>query len=193
MKIAIAGLVVLMGAVFLWRPLSLPFSGAVATNDFVLQTADGPLDTKALRGNVLAVVFATVDCGRPCAERAGKLARAYGRLADGERAAVKMILVSADPQRDPPARIRDYAKGIHPDMIGATGTAEQVQGVADGFAVLIKRNPPGGDGPAVSVSQWIYMVEADGRYSSVLNDNTGADAIAQSLRSRVPPRPALGR
>ena len=193
MKIAIAGLVVLMGAVFLWRPLTLPFSGAVVTNDFVLQTADGPLDSKALRGHVLAVVFAPVDCGRPCAERAGKLALAYGQLSEGERAGVRMILVSADPERDPPARIRDYAKGIHADMVGATGTPEQIQAVTDGFAAMIKRNPAGGDGPAVAVSQWIYLVGPDGRYSSVLNDNIAPDSVAQSLRSRIPPRPSLGR
>ncbi|MBL8488305.1 MAG: SCO family protein [Rhodocyclaceae bacterium] len=193
MKIAIAGLVVLMGAVFLWRPLSLPFSGAVVTNDFVLQTADGPLDTKALRGNVLAVVFATVDCGAPCAERAGRLARAYAQLNDGERASVRMVLISADPERDPPVRIGAYAKGIHPEMAGATGKPDEVQAVADGFAVLIKRNPPGMDGPPVAVSQWIYLVEPDGRYSSVLNDNVGVEAIAQSLRSRIPPRPSIGR
>lgn len=192
-KIAFAVLVLLMAVIFLWRPLTLPFSGAVVTNHFVLQTTDGPLDSSSLRGKVVAIVFAHADCQAPCVGYVGKLVKAYELLNAGERIFVRLLLISANPEKDTPARIKEFAARFHPDLIGATGKPEEIQRVADGFAAIIK-NEVGKDGSqSVSASPMIHLVDAEGHFVSVLNEVLAPESIAQSLRSRIPTQLPPGR
>lgn len=187
MKGGFALFIVLMAAVFLWQPLTLPFSNAVVRNDFTLQSVAGPLNSTSLHGNVLAVSFAHADCPPACAERVSRLARAYEMLSARERGHVRMLLISADPERDTPARIQEYASRIHADIIGLSGKLEEVKLVADGFAALPQKSGTAAGSTIITSSAMIYIVDAEGKFASVLNENLPPEGIAQSLRSRVPP------
>ena len=182
----IALFVVLLGAVFFWQPIKATFSGVSVTNDFVLQTADGALDTKSLRGKVLAIVFGYAHCDAPCSNHLAETARAYDTLNAGERSQVRMILVSVDPERDTPAGIKEYASRIHPEMIGATGKPEEIKAVADAFAADYQKYQPEGGGYAVAVRPLTYIVDAEGRFASVLNEPLPVDKTAAALRARLP-------
>ena len=87
--------------------------------DFVLQSATGPVDTKALRGNVLLVYFGYVNCPDICPVSMAAGAAALNALTPQERAKTRMIMVSVDPERDTPAKLKDYVAYFHPAMIGA--------------------------------------------------------------------------
>ena len=182
----IALFVVLLGAVFFWQPIKATFSNVSVTNDFVLQTADGALDTKTLRGKVLAIVFGYAHCDAPCADHLAQTAKAYDLLNAGERSQVKMILVSVDPERDTPAGIKEYASRIHPDMVGATGKAEEIKAVADAFSVDYQKYQPTGGDYAVAVRPLTYIVDADGRFASVLNEALTVEKTAAALRAKLP-------
>lgn len=187
LKVALAILVVLLGAVFFWQPLKMVLSGARSTNDFVLQTADGALDTRNLRGKVLAVVFGYAGCGERCANRMAGIVKAYESLAASERDQVRMILVSVDPESDTPTRIRDYARSIHAGMLGATGKPEEVKAVADAFGADYKKFEPKNGEVFIEVSPLTFIVAADGRFISVLNEGIPADRAAAALRAGLPP------
>lgn len=186
MKVALAILVVLMAAVFFWRPLSMVMSDVRVTNDFVLQTAEGALDSKGLRGKVLAIIFGYAGCGEACAGRMGQFAKAYEMLSASERSQVKPILISVDPERDTPARIKQYAAGIHADLTGATGKAEEIKAVADAFAADYRKFESQAGDYAIQVSALTYVVDADGRFVAVLNESTSPEKVAAALRARLP-------
>lgn len=186
MKFALAVLVVLMGAVFFWQPLSMVTSNTSIVNDFVLQTADGALDSKRLRGKVLAITFAYANCGERCSARLAKTVAAYDKLAAAERGGVSMILISVDPERDSPAAIARYAKSIHPDFVGATGKPAEIQALAAAFAADYRRFETPDGGYIVEPSPMTYVVAPDGRFVSVLSEAIPADKGAAALRSRLP-------
>lgn len=190
---AIAVFVVLMAAVFLWRPLTLPFSGAVVKNAFVLQGAAGPVDSSALHGKVVAVVFAYARCPETCTLRMKKLVRAYEALNLGERGHVKLVLISADPERDTPAQIHEYATRLHPDIIGLTGTPEQIQAVADGFTAVLQKSETSNGDYQMAISPLIHIVDAEGNFVSVLNENLPEEGITRVLRARIPTKLPPGR
>lgn len=56
---------------------------------------------------------------------------------------VTPVFVSVDPARDTPEQVGAYAEAMHPDMIGLTGTPEQVKAAADAFRVFyrVPENP----------------------------------------------------
>lgn len=186
MKGFIALFIVLLGAVFFWQPLSSIFSKATIVNEFVLQTTDGVIDSKSLRGKVVALVFAHADCGTPCAGRLTKLANAYNGLSVGDRDLAKVIVVSADPQRDPPSRVADYAKSFHPRFIGATGTAEEITALTEAFAANVIRHTLKDGSVALEINPVIHLVDADGRFIAVLAENVPTEKMTAALRNRIP-------
>jgi len=184
-KVGLAGLVVLMGAVFFWQPIKATFSGTTVTNDFVLESSDGAVDSKAMRGKVLALTFSYVGCGERCAERYAKAAQAYEMLASGERARVATIVVSVD-DRDTPAAMAAAVKKVHPDFIGATGKPEAVKAVADAFGANFQKHILSDGGVSIDVSPLLFVVDAEGKFVSVLNETMAPDKIAAALRARLP-------
>lgn len=193
MTIFLAIFVVLMAAVFLWQPLTIPFSKASITNDFILQTSEGALDSKALRGKVLALFFGYSGCGEECGSRLAKLKKSYETLHPGDRSQVRVIVVSVDPERDTPARIGEYARSIHPDFVGATGRPEEIKAMADAFAVNYAKHTLADGSYIVQTSPMIYIVDAEGKFASVLNDNLSMEKTADAMRSRVPTPQLPGR
>lgn len=185
-KIAIVTFVIMMAAMFFWQPISMTFSNAPVTNDFVLQTADGALDTKALRGKVLTLVFAHAGCEGACKGRLAKVARAYEMLNASERSQTMMVLVSVHPEQDTPAAISAYARTIHPNFLGATGKPDEIKAVTDAFAVhVINQKLPDGS-QVIEASPLTYLVGPDGRFVAVLNEAVSEEKVAAAVRKHLP-------
>lgn len=164
-----------------------PVSGAPSGGDFVLQSAAGPLDTRALRGKVLMIYFGYSHCPDVCPASLGVDAQALTALAPKERAKTRLILVSVDPERDSPALLKDYAAFFHPEMIGVTGTPEEIAVVAKAFGAGYLRQPPDAAGNyAVDHSAHTYLVAPDGRLAATLPIGTSAAETVAAIRKLLP-------
>jgi protein SCO1/2 len=106
-----------------------------AGGDFVLQSAAGPFDTKALRGKVLLVYFGYVNCPDICPASMAAGAAALNALSPAEREKTRMIMVSVDPERDTPAKLKEYAAYFHPAMLGVVGTPAETAVIAKSYGV----------------------------------------------------------
>lgn len=180
-------LAVLLVLVLIWQPASRLFTPSAIVNDFVLETADGPLDSRKLRGRVLAVSLTYTRCGDPCAERLARLAQGYDMLDARERALVGVIVVSVDPERDRSPDIAQYARRFHPEMTGATGKPEALAALAEGFSATYRKLPAAPDGSyRIDHSHAVYLVDADGRFASALHERATPQEIAQALRAKLP-------
>jgi protein SCO1/2 len=184
-------LAILLVLVLIWQPVSKLFSPSAIVNEFVLETVDGPLDSRKLRGRVLAVSLAYTRCGDPCAERLSRTAKGYEILDPRDRALVSMIVVSVDPERDTAADIAQYARRFHPEMTGATGKPEVLAALAEGFSASYRKLPTGPDGSyRVDHSHAMYLVDTQGRFASALHERATPEEIARALRAKLPaPQP----
>ena len=52
---------------------------------------------------------------------------------------VEMALITVDPERDDPERLRDYTDYLHPDAQGYTGTLEQIRAAAQTYKAYFKK------------------------------------------------------
>jgi len=151
--------------------------------DFVLQSADGPLDTKAMRGKVLLVYFGYVNCPDVCPISMAAGAAALNVLTATERSRTKMIMVSVDPERDTPARLKEYVAYFHPEMTGAVGTAAELAAIANSFGIGYVRQPTRPDGSyAVDHSSQTFVVGPDGKLMELLPLGVGGDQVAAAVR-----------
>ncbi len=151
--------------------------------DFRLRSADGPVDTGALRGKVLLIYFGYTHCPDVCPASLAAAAQALNALSPEERAKVRLIMVSVDPERDTPARLKEYAAYFHPEMIGVTGSAEEIAAVAQSFGAGYVRQPAKPDGSyAVDHTTRTYVVAPDGRLAVSLELNTPAEKYLETVR-----------
>ena len=179
------GLALLLGIALLLRgggtarDPSLP-AGA----DFVLQSADGPVDSRALRGNVLLVFFGYTNCPDISPTSLASGGQILKALSDGERSRVKLILISVDPERDTVEHLKEYTAFFHPEMIGATGTADEVAALANAFGASYIVQPKRSDGNyAVDHTTSTYVVGPDGKLASVLELGAPTDKVVAAVRN----------
>jgi protein SCO1/2 len=158
-------------------------TGRPAAGDFVLQSATGPVDTRALRGKVLLLYFGYVNCPDVCPPSMAAGAAALNALKPEERARVRMIMVSVDPERDTLAALKEYAAYFHPEMIGATGTVAEIAAVAKAYNAGYVRQPTRPDGSyAIDHTSHTYVIDREGKLAEVIPLGMAADKMAGAVR-----------
>lgn len=86
-----------------------------------------PFSDKDLLGRWTLLYFGFTQCPDICPEELEKIVEAK-QLAEKETGTkLTTVFVSVDPERDTVAQVAEYVKEFDPDMIGLTGTLEQVR------------------------------------------------------------------
>lgn len=157
-----------------------------AGGDFVLQSADGPVDTKALRGNVLLVFFGYTHCPDVCPASLAAGAQALVGLSAPERARTRLIMISVDPERDTLVKLKEYAAYFHTGMVGVTGTPEEIAAVAKSFGVGYLRQPADAGGKyAVDHTSNTYLVGPDGKLVATIPLGTPIVDVSAAIRRQL--------
>lgn len=136
------------------------------------------------RGKVLLVAFFYVQCPDICPMIAQRMHQIWQALPD--TAGVQALLISFDPQRDTPERLRDFAEAHalpQPGFVLASGRPEVVEGLTQLFGVTVQKTPTEfGEGGTVSYffahSDVLFLVDADGR---IRKRYSGTDAPVESV------------
>ncbi|MCB1358007.1 MAG: SCO family protein [Maritimibacter sp.] len=72
---------------------------------------------------------------------------------------VGMALISVDPERDDPERLRDFTDYLHPEAMGYTGSMEQIQAAAQAYKAYFKKeDDPDPDFYLVDHSTFTYLM-----------------------------------
>lgn len=168
-------------------PPSSSVAGAPQGGDFVLQTTTGPLDSKSLRGKVLLIFFGYSQCPDICPASMAAGAQALNALNAQERANTRLIMISVDPERDTVQALKDYVAYFHPEMLGATGTPEQIAAVAKAYGAGYVRHPADKDGHyAVDHTSNTYIVAPDGKLAAILPLGTPTVEVVTAIRKQLP-------
>jgi len=178
------GLALLLGIALLMRGGSAGRDPKLpAGADFVLQSADGPVDSKALRGKVLLVYFGYANCPDICPASLAAGGQALKALSSEERSRVKLIMISVDPERDTVKHLKEYTAFFHPEMIGVTGSVEAIEALAKAFGAGYIKQPKRDDGSyAVDHTTSTYVIGPDGKLASVLELGAPTDKIVSTVR-----------
>ena len=177
-------LTLLLGSIFFLRG-GLP---AQATRlppggDFVLQSADGPVDTQALRGKILLIYFGYTHCPDISPTALATSSQALNTLAAEERARVRLLMVSLDPERDQLPQLQAYAAFFHPAMTGISGTPAEIERIAGNFGVRYSKQTPKADGSyVVDHTAATYVVGPDGKLAAVLDLGTPSETVVTTIR-----------
>lgn len=89
----------------------------------------------SLKGNTVLVFFGYTSCPDACPAMLAKISTVYRKLgSDAEN--LKTLLISVDPERDTPAKLKEYLSYFKYNPIGLTGTKEQVDHVTKLYKIF---------------------------------------------------------
>lgn len=190
---AIAGLLLslVVGLAFFWHPEMperlLPKAALPAAGDFTLQSAAGPVSLSDFRGKVVLVYFGYTYCPDVCPTSLAATAQGLALLKPEELARVATIFISVDPERDTPARLKEYAEFFHPGIVGVTGTPEVLAEIAKRYGVFYARQKvdTAGGGYVVDHSSDTYVIGADGKLVGKLAHATPPERVAAEIRKHL--------
>ncbi|HSG22008.1 MAG TPA: SCO family protein [Azonexus sp.] len=193
--VIIAGLLaaLVLGLVLFWAPempeRALPRAAIAAGGDFTLESAGGPVSLKDYRGKLVLVYFGYTFCPDICPTSLAATAEGLKQLKPEEAARVAMIFISVDPERDTPARLKEYVEFFHPDLVGVTGSPENLAEIAKRYGVFYARQKveTAGGGYVVDHSADTYVVGPDGQLLSKIAHATPPDQVVAEIRKRLNP------
>ncbi len=176
-----------------WR--MLPGEEGTATSavpiggPFTLTNHQGePVTEATFAGNHMLIYFGYSFCPDICPTSLQTMAAAYDLLSAEEKAEVSPIYITVDPERDTVEAIAEYVALFHEDMIGLTGTLEQVKAAAKTYRVYFAKNAveEGSDDYFVDHSSFYYLMGPDGRYVKHFGHDATEEKMAEGVRAAIP-------
>ena len=154
---------------------------------FTLVNQDGkPVDQSVLNGKWSVVFFGYTFCPDFCPTTLTMLGQTMTQLGSQAKD-VQVVFITVDPARDTPGELKTYMSSrVFPrNMIGLTGTPDQVARVAKGYGVFYQKE---GSGSTYTMdhSTALYLMGPDGQFRTVIADGLtpqqDAQQISQAMR-----------
>ena len=136
-------------------------------------------------GKYRIVYFGYTFCPDVCPTDVQRMAQGLKIFAQDHPAPAKRIqpiFITVDPERDTPAKVGEFAAAFSPDIIGLTGTPEQIEAAKTAFKVYSSKGAvqPGG-GYLVNHSNVTYLFDPNGQPLGTLPVDKGPAAVAAEL------------
>lgn len=168
------------------RPIVMPADMDAIGGDFTLHSADGPVALHDFRGKVVLIYFGYTHCPDACPTTLTHWRGAFRALSPHKQAQVRGIFVSIDPGRDSPELLKGYVKHFHPNIVGVTGTQEELRKVtAEYRAKYDYEKLDAGDDYAVNHSGAVYVIDPTGKVRDMLTFQSSTEEVATSIRAAL--------
>ena len=158
---------------------------ARALPDFELIDQDNrKLTRDSLRGKWSLLFFGFTHCPDICPTTLQTLKQMMEQIDDPDvAAAVQVIFVSVDPDRDTPAILRDYVTYFDPRFVGATATMEHLRQLTGPLGIAHQIRNRIGDSMDYDVdhSAAIVLVNPDAEFAGLFGAPQDAAAMARDM------------
>lgn len=175
--------------VALWLAMALATSGKATAQagielPFELVDMSGHAVTdRDFRGRWLLVYFGYTFCPDICPTTLGEITSVMETLgAKGSQ--LQPLFISLDPKRDTAEVLRDYLRSFDAEILGLTGTDEQVARTASAFSVAFFKMP--GDTSSeytIAHSGFVYVVGPEGGLVTRFPADADAERMVATLRA----------
>ena len=144
------------------------FEPAQAAPEFSLRGSDGAeLKLGRYRGKLVLLVFGFTNCPEVCPTTLATLAEARKGLG-ADAAAVQVVYVTVDPERDDVTRIRQYLGAFDPTFVGGTSSPEALADMRKRYGVAAEKVARPGGGYGMSHSSSVYLIDREGHLRALM-------------------------
>ncbi|PTX58108.1 protein SCO1/2 [Litoreibacter ponti] len=147
--------------------------------ELVSETGETVTDQDVITEPTL-VYFGYTFCPDVCPLDAARNAEALDILAERSVEA-NALFISVDPERDTPEVLAEFTDVMHPDMLGLTGSPEQVKAASQAYKTYYKKQPGDPDYYLVDHSTFTYLVLPEHGFVEFFRRDATADQMAETV------------
>ena len=146
-------------------------------------TDKGELSVARWHGKVVLLVFGFTHCPAVCPTTLATLAQAR-RLLGPDAAAMQVVYVTVDPERDDLAHVRTYLAAFDPGFVGGTGQPAVLADLRKRYGATAQKIPAAGGGAdyGMSHSTTIWLIDREGRLRALMPFGHSAEDFAHDVR-----------
>jgi protein SCO1 len=133
------------------------------------------------RGKFMLVFFGYTHCPDVCPTELQNMADMLAKLGNGAKE-VAPVFISVDPARDTPEALSAYIRNFSPQIVGLTGSPDEIASVAKAYRVYFKKADGGADNYTVDHSVFVYLMDREGKYLTHFMFNTPPDTMAAAVK-----------
>src|SRR6056297_915011 len=89
------------------------------------------------------------------------------------------VFISVDPERDTPEVVGEFAANLHEDMIGLTGSEEQVRAASQAYRTYYRKQPSNDEYYLVDHSTFSYLVLPDEGFVEFFRRDLSPEDVAE--------------
>jgi protein SCO1/2 len=152
--------------------------------DFTLRTDEGKsFRLGDWRGNVILLYFGYTSCPDVCPTTLAEFAEVKKQLGPAGQH-LRVALVTVDPERDTPKRLRTYTRAFDPTFLGLTGSRDTLASVWKAYGVYVQshRVPGSSEGYVVDHSATTFVIDANGNLRLAIPFGTPVEDIRHDLQ-----------
>lgn len=162
---------------------SLPFVAPHIGGPFHLINQDGKAVTdKDFAGKYLLIYFGFASCPAICPTELQKITNTYQSLSKDWQDRIQPIFITIDPERDTPDILKDYVALFLPQMVGLTGTTDQIENVKKAYKVYGAKVPEG-TSYTMDHSSFIYFMGPDTKPLAMFRVSDTADKMTKTIQT----------
>lgn len=170
--------------------LEPPLAGAAIGGDFALVDETGaPARFSDYDGKYRMVYFGYAYCPDVCPYDVQRMAKGYSDFkAEHPARAARIVpmFVTVDPERDTPEVVAEFTDAFSPDLVGFTGSAEQIAEAAKAFSVFYSKGEETSEGGyLMDHSRAAFLMAPDGKPLALLPVDEGAEGVTEVLEQWV--------
>ena len=132
--------------------------------DFTLQSLNGPVSLRELRGKVVLLTFGFTSCVDVCPATLWNLSNVFSELTADELEKITALFASLDPERDTLKVLHNYTELFHSNIVGVTDREEILREVAKNYGVAFERkeNPGSTLGYTIYHTLGVFVIDPRG-------------------------------
>ncbi len=134
----------------------------------------------------MLVFFGFTNCPDICPVGLSTIAQTLDDLGTASTQ-IQSLFITVDPQRDTPSVLADYIPQFHPDILGLSGTAKQIDRTAKSFKIFYGKvkEATAPDGYTMEHSSSMFLFDPKGEFVRLYDFNATSDEILADLKSRM--------
>ncbi|GAB4145125.1 MAG: SCO family protein [Sphingomonadales bacterium] len=142
------------------------------------------------RGRYMLIYFGYTFCPDICPLEVAAMDRAFALLKDQgiDTSPVQPLFISVDPERDDVAALQAFVQQYEFDLIGLTGSTQQIEAVKNAYRVYAAKAQATADDAEfylVDHSSVIYLMGPDGKFVRHFSYGTSAQEMASALANEL--------
>jgi protein SCO1/2 len=136
------------------------------------------------RGQYMLIFFGYTFCPDVCPLGLANMAAILDLLGD-DAEQIQPLFITLDPERDGAKELGAFVTAFHPELVGLTGTQEEIADVAEAYQVLYYKVAHPSGTYFINHSAAVYLMAPDGAFIGSLDHDAPPEAATEAVRREV--------